>query len=398
MRPTSANIVFGVLGVAGFYNTWGRTFIDGTLVRLLTALHGGKPYFLSGTTERLKTNITGLYWPVDYLLNLLILFFWEAVDGSHPTTSLVAVYFAGQHLSMVVAQYVDSYRHGNAGRWKIGATLWLMLYQLTAIGTSGPWFLAAYFSISPLVDPDLPLARYRSLHLASPVHVLVLPISATLGYIIPLILMSWPSPTVDSSLSKQFIIALWNIFPLTMAAIQLVLSNVLAFSGVIEHPTRSSKSSAAADSLLAVRVCYAFALAISFMCHIGVVTLSLATVLFPMIFTPEYASAFSPHRLLMPPFSWSAVSTFGEGDLGFMQWDQILGYTCMLLFSCLTYQLAQDRLGVRRDWRLYGVMLGGCMMAGPGSTVLAIQWLKDELLFTGDVNGQAFEEKDHGST
>lgn len=120
MELKGANITFCVLGILGFYSTWGRTIIDGTLARLLTALHDSKPFCLSGTHEPLQTHITGLYWPVDYLLNLLILFFWEAVDGSHPTTSLVGFYFAGQHLSIVVAHYVDSYRRGNAKRWVIG--------------------------------------------------------------------------------------------------------------------------------------------------------------------------------------------------------------------------------------------------------------------------------------
>ncbi|KAL9597887.1 MAG: hypothetical protein Q9219_004840 [cf. Caloplaca sp. 3 TL-2023] len=116
----SSTVGLYTLGALGFYGTWGRAFIDGTIQRLINALHGSELHLMTGTEEPLRTTITGLYWPVDYFLNVLILFFWEAVDGSHPTTSLVAFYFAGQHLSIVVAQYVHSYRRGSLANWKLG--------------------------------------------------------------------------------------------------------------------------------------------------------------------------------------------------------------------------------------------------------------------------------------
>lgn len=109
-----------VLAALGLYGTWGRTILDGTLERLLTALRHGHLHIMSGTNEPLLTSITGIYWPVDCLLDILILFFWEAADGSHPSTTLVALYFAGQHLCIVVLLYIDSLRSGNRDKWKIG--------------------------------------------------------------------------------------------------------------------------------------------------------------------------------------------------------------------------------------------------------------------------------------
>lgn len=121
MGSTRLKAFVYTLGVLGLYGTWGRTIVDGTLFRLLDALHGGKPFIMPGTTaEPLRTSITGVYWPIDYLLNMLILFFWQAVDGSHPTTSAVALYFAGQHLSLLTLLYVDSLRYGNVHKRSIG--------------------------------------------------------------------------------------------------------------------------------------------------------------------------------------------------------------------------------------------------------------------------------------
>lgn len=101
-----------LLGLLGTYHTWGRTVIDGSFFHLLKALHGPHPYVLPGTDSLLRTTITGIYWPVDYLLNVLIVFFWEAIDGSHPATSAIGIYFLSQLFSVLVGLYVDSLRVG----------------------------------------------------------------------------------------------------------------------------------------------------------------------------------------------------------------------------------------------------------------------------------------------
>ena len=100
---------FGLLGVLG---TWGRAALDGTLVHLFHALHEPKGYILPQSGSRLRTSITDIYWPIDYLLDVLIVFFWEAVDGSHVATSTIGIYFLGQLFAILVAFYMDSFRQG----------------------------------------------------------------------------------------------------------------------------------------------------------------------------------------------------------------------------------------------------------------------------------------------
>lgn len=107
------------LALLGFYNTWGRSAIDGTLVLLFKALHGSKTYSLPGTDSLLRTTITGIRWPIDYLLNVLVVFFWQAVDGSHPSTSVIGIYFLGQYFSILTSFYVNSWRSDNKARWSI---------------------------------------------------------------------------------------------------------------------------------------------------------------------------------------------------------------------------------------------------------------------------------------
>ncbi len=102
--------IFYALGFLGLLNTWGRLAIDGTLLHLFHALHGTKDYILPGTTSLLQRNFTGIYWPIDYLLNILIIFFWEAVDGSHPATSAIGIYFLSQLFPILVAFYTEYFR------------------------------------------------------------------------------------------------------------------------------------------------------------------------------------------------------------------------------------------------------------------------------------------------
>ena len=119
----SAQRIFYALALLGFYNTWGRSAIDGTLILLFRALHGSKTNLLPGTTSLLKTTITGIRWPIDYLLNVLIVFFWQAVDGSHPSTSVIGIYFLGQYFSILTSFYINSWRSDNEVQWTLASVL-----------------------------------------------------------------------------------------------------------------------------------------------------------------------------------------------------------------------------------------------------------------------------------
>ena len=114
VSPSSLKTILSFLGVLGLWGTWGRSAINGTLNLLFDALH--TTGILPGTQTPIKTSFTGIYFPIDYLLDVLILFFWQAVDGSHPTTSLFGLYFASQHVSVITTLYMDTYRNKNG--WK----------------------------------------------------------------------------------------------------------------------------------------------------------------------------------------------------------------------------------------------------------------------------------------
>ena len=107
----STTTILYVLGLLGTLGTWGRAAADGTLVHLFYALHGADEYILRGAkAAALRKSFTGIYWPIDYLLDVLVIFFWEAVDGSHPATSAIGIYFLGQLFPILIAFYMDNLR------------------------------------------------------------------------------------------------------------------------------------------------------------------------------------------------------------------------------------------------------------------------------------------------
>jgi hypothetical protein len=114
-HPGVARLILYVLGFVGIAGTWGITAVNGTLLHLFNALHGGRPYILPGTKFPMRTNFTGIYWPFDYLLDVLVIFFWEAIDGSHPAASALGIYFLGQFLPILVAFYRDNLRASSQG-------------------------------------------------------------------------------------------------------------------------------------------------------------------------------------------------------------------------------------------------------------------------------------------
>jgi hypothetical protein len=121
-----------VLGLLGTVSIWGRAAADGTLVHLFYALHGVDEYILPGAKAALRTSFTGIYWPIDYLLDVLLIFFWEAVDGSHPATSAIGIYFLGQLFPILVAFYMDSFRAGHG----LGASL--IKFNFPSLGDYSP--------------------------------------------------------------------------------------------------------------------------------------------------------------------------------------------------------------------------------------------------------------------
>jgi hypothetical protein len=111
---------FHLLAIGGTATLWMRSILDGTVPSIFAALHSSEPYVLPGTNSVLQTRITGIYWPIDYLLNVLVVFFWEAVDGSHPAASAIGIYFLIQYFAILTMLLVEQSRvRSYTTNWKL---------------------------------------------------------------------------------------------------------------------------------------------------------------------------------------------------------------------------------------------------------------------------------------
>lgn len=101
--------------------------------------------------------------------------------------------------------------------------------------------------------------------------------------------------------------------------------------------------------------------------HVRTVTISLSTLSFPAIFTPGYIEEFAPANLLFPRNT--TVSTIGAGVLHFMQWDQWIGYSAVLIWA-VSLRRGSYKHGPT-TWALSAleVILGSILLGPGGATV-----------------------------
>jgi len=133
-----------------------------------------------------------------------------------------------------------------------------------------------------------------------------------------------------------------------------------------------------------LRVVYAVSLWVSFAVHVGLLSISLTTIIFPTLWAPGTLHEFHPARLLIPPVTITPTRTVGDGVHSFFLWDQFFGYTVGILVAWSqlhTVLVARGWFHQRwsRTKALVGIA-GGVLIAGPGGVCLGLNWIRVELL------------------
>ena len=100
---------------AAFYAVWYIFMHNGSTDQLEHVLKVG-PRTLPGTQEPIKTVYTGIP-AIDKQLTILVMVFWEQVDGSSPSNSLFCFHFAMQTACGWGLLMIESLRRGH--RWRM---------------------------------------------------------------------------------------------------------------------------------------------------------------------------------------------------------------------------------------------------------------------------------------
>ncbi|GJE93619.1 hypothetical protein PsYK624_097790 [Phanerochaete sordida] len=158
----------------------------------------------------LRTVYTGLP-PLDALLAALVAFFSATVDGADEPTRLFCVWFVPQLAPLLVLLHWEAGRVG--GGWVARPTLFALAAQLVTAGAVLPLYFAAHLAAHPPA-PAPPRAQSAG----------ALAAAVALGFLLPsaalFLVPAGPAVSLDA---KQVAAALWQPFPLYVAAIYRVL-------------------------------------------------------------------------------------------------------------------------------------------------------------------------------
>ena len=257
--------------------------------------------------------------------------------------------------------------------------IWGLLIQNITLAVIMPLYFILHLSTSPTLSSsrqsDL---RMNTSKLAS------IPISISLGFILPGILMSLPAPSVQSFESKQTFLALWQTFPIWIEILQLVVSSLIS---QIDTRTRSAVPAEASNvhCLRILRFVYGFLLVTASTTQISALTVTATSMLFPALFAPGFRGIFNPSKVLVPlgVTPSAKMSSVGSGNLQLLQYDEMISSTAMVLWASTLLVSAYKSTKNKKFDRWAALFLGGgavAFLAGPMGCAIVLCWVRDELV------------------
>ncbi|ODH40897.1 hypothetical protein ACO22_01496 [Paracoccidioides brasiliensis] len=342
---------------------------------------------LPETDERLRTTFTGVH-AVDHLLTTLVSFFWPVVDGSSPSLSLHGLNFAGALGALWVLILLESFRPGNKARLVLYPVIFGLLFQLITLGIAIPIYAALHLYTSRTLSN--PTRQTVTIRPSSLTGVKLIPFSVTLGYLLPSIFLTLPESTWLPLQSTQERIAFWQPWPIWVWLIHSATTRITTAL------LRSNRALSAKQTLSTLRCVYAFAFALAAVSHIATWSLSFTTMIFPILFARDFAAALHPARVFLNTMPWSGAraKSCGESVLWILQWDQLLGTGCLLLWAISLYVAAHQArklsvgcigLGVKVAWL--------CAVSGVAGAVVELMWERDELVLQGQPEEQGAQSE-----
>ena len=249
--------------------------------------------------------------------------------------------------------------------------VWGFVMQNASFAVTIPIWCITYLSTSRMVS-----STRVSDFLTDVPNTVGIVISISLGYILPTILMSLPAPSIINHDLKQWLMTLWQFFPVWVSVVQGMISYLLpSFGPANKAPT--------ARMLKLMRVLYAGLLTIAGIGQISTMTLIATSKFFPDLFAPESVGIFNPSSVLLPAAITPSTKmpSIGAGALLLFQYDLYMGSTSMALWSTVLFVNTYRNGAIHLDLAL---MIAGSILlmglTGPLGYVTACIWARDELV------------------
>ncbi|ROV88132.1 hypothetical protein VMCG_10420 [Cytospora schulzeri] len=365
-RPVTL-VILAACAAFGAYGTMGAGLRNGLFDSMTKSVgRDVEDKYFAGGPAPYKTAYTGVEAIDDHLITL-VAFFIYIIDGPK-TWGVVLVYWylMAQLCAGWMLLSMEGLRQGNRGRvvsWT--GTMGFILQNITYTITV-PIYLIAHLLTSPISTAEVSLQNIS----VDTSDSATLPLSTTLSFVIPSVMMYLPAPANVSTSMHYTWQAIWQIFPVMQSIYHRILKAILP------GPGPGSNSS---THLVGV---YRYILFMSIVPQIILLTVAMTPpflvpgVLKPIFEDVDLASAFVPYWPWNSPTAdeladtgaalaeATVVTAEGKAELVklFLQWDVYCGGIAILAWAAFVYSVA------RPDMRFLGA--GGIMPKAAVWTVL----------------------------
>ena len=249
--------------------------------------------------------------------------------------------------------------------------IWGFVMQNATYAVVGSIWCIIYLSTSPLVS-----SRQRTNFLVDVPNVMGIAVAMTLGYILPTVLMSLPAPSIIDYDLKQWLMTVWQFFPVWVSMVQGIASYLIS---KVRDPSGASTS----HMLRSLRVLYAGLLIVAGIGQVSTMTLVAMSKFFPGLFAPEFVGVFDFSRVFLPAAITPSTKmpSIGAGALLLFQYDQSIGSSSMALWSTVLFINTYRHGAIQQNGAL--MIVGGIILmalTGPLGYATACIWARDELI------------------
>ena len=249
---------------------------------------------------------------------------------------------------------------------------WGVLLQNFTFACTMPIYMVIHLSTSTTVRPSKSSAFVTSSEL------IPVPIALAIGYLLPSFLSSLPAPSVLTFDGKQNFIALWQAFPVWVALVQQFLRFGLTIFGY------GKKANDFQGSLAALRCVYAFLLTLATLTHLPALSMMFISLCLPENFTSEAMSTYSFANVFIPSTisASTKMGSIGHANRLLLQYDEIVGFTTVLLWASFLWTQARNRSGnLHLLTELIPRIITLTLATGPMGCAVAMLWSRDELIW-----------------
>ncbi len=256
--------------------------------------------------------------------------------------------------------------------------------QNVSFAISTPLYLFMHLLTSPTSKPYTS-ANANSDLFVSTYDLAIIPISVTLGYIIPSLLMIFPAYAPIASPTHQYLVAFWQAFPLWAMLVQWTLRLLCTLVLGEDTATKTGKSPQTAASRKYLNYAgwvYTFVLTLCVVNHLPALLLSLL----PLGIIPKsmpalaYLARASFKSAFIPPLPLGQpIQGLAEGVHIFLLWDMYIGSAAGLLWAIVLYRnVSTGKQNTASNLSLVARVITWTVLGGPVAAWTILIWERDE--------------------